>query len=246
MRIDVVTIFPQMFEKIFEFGVIGKAKQRGLVDLQVHNLRKYTTDKHQVVDDVPFGGGGGLIFKIDPLVKALKDIKHQEVDSRSVLLTPRGRLLNHKICQEFSKFGQMILFCGRYEGVDERFGEYVDDEISIGDYVLSGGEIAAMALIDSVCRFIPGVIGQEEAPDRDSFSIGGGEGVEGLLEYPTYTRPVEYEGKRVPEILRSGNHAEIEKWRMDRALNITLQRRPDLLKSALHDREKTREKRESS
>ncbi|MEK7790617.1 MAG: tRNA (guanosine(37)-N1)-methyltransferase TrmD, partial [Deltaproteobacteria bacterium] len=132
------------------------------------------------------------------------------------LLTPRGRLLNHKISKEFSKFEQMILFCGRYEGVDERFGEYVDDEISIGDYVLSGGEIAAMALIDAVCRFVPGVIGQEEAADRDSFSIRGGEGVEGLLEYPTYTRPVEYEGKRVPEILRSGNHAEIEKWRMDR------------------------------
>lgn len=242
MKIDVITIFPEMFEKVFEFGVIGKAKQRGLVDLQFHNLRKYTETKHQVVDDVPFGGGGGLIFKIEPLVKALKSIKHKEVASRSVLLTPRGRLLNHKICQEFSKFDQMILFCGRYEGVDERFCDYVDDEISIGDYVLSGGEIAAMAFIDSVCRFVPGVIGQEEAPDRDSFSIGA----EGLLEYPAYTRPVEYEGKRVPEILRSGNHAEIEKWRMDRALNITLQRRPDLLKSALHDREKTREKRESS
>ncbi len=245
MRIDVVTIFPQMFENVFEFGVVGKAKQSGLFDFQVHNLRKYTTDKHQVVDDVPFGGGGGLIFKIEPLVKALKDIKNKEVVSRSVLLTPRGRLLNHKICREFSRFEQMILFCGRYEGVDERFSEYVDDEISIGDYVLSGGEIAAMVFIDSVCRFIPGVIGQEEAPDHDSFSIGVGGRAGGLLEYPAYTRPVEYEGKRVPEILRSGNHAEIEKWRMDRALNITLQRRPDLLKSALHDREKTREKRES-
>jgi tRNA (guanine37-N1)-methyltransferase len=246
MKIDIVTIFPQMFEKVFELGVIGKAKQSGLFDFQVHNLRKYTTDKHQMVDDVPFGGGGGLIFKIEPLVKALKDIKQKGVALQaaagiSVLLTPRGRLLNHKICREFSKFGQLILFCGRYEGVDERFGEYVDDEISIGDYVLSGGEIAAMALVDSVCRFLPGVIGQEEAPDHDSFSMRG----EGLLEYPAYTRPVEYEGKRVPEILRSGNHAEIDKWRMDRALNITLQRRPDLLKSALHDRQKTREKKES-
>lgn len=233
-----------MFEKVFEYGVVGKAKQRGLLDFQIHNLRTYTTDRHQVVDDVPFGGGGGLIFKVEPLVRALREIRRPSIgfQSKAILLSPRGRLLNPEICRELSKFEQLILFCGRYEGVDERFSDYVDDEISIGDYVLSGGEIVAMVVMDAVSRFVPGVIGQEEAVEHDSFSLAG----RPFLEYPLYTRPAEYEGKRVPEILRSGNHAEIEKWRLERALNTTLQRRPDLLrKQKHHDREETRKQDES-
>lgn len=223
MRFDVVTIFPSMFDRVFDQGVVGKAHQSKLLDFRIHNLRDYTETKHKIVDDAPFGGGGGLIFKIEPLVKALRAIQDSKLKSRSILMSPRGRVLTHAVAQELSSIPQIILFCGRYEGVDDRFREYIDDELSIGDFILSGGEIAAMAVCDAVSRFVPGVVGQEEAPYEDSFS-------DGLLEYPTYTRPATFEGKSVPSVLLSGNHAKIQAWRQAQKLNTTLQRRPDLLK----------------
>lgn len=223
MRFDVVTIFPSMFDRVFDQGVVGKAHHAKLLNFRIHNLRDYTKTKHKIVDDAPFGGGGGLIFKIDPLVKALRAIQDPSVKSRSILMSPRGRVLTQAIAQEFSSYEQIILFCGRYEGVDERFKEYIDEELSIGDFILSGGEIAAMAVCDAVSRFIPGVVGEAKAPYQDSFS-------DGLLEHPTYTRPATFEGKAVPSVLLSGNHAEIQAWRDTQKLNTTLQRRPDLLK----------------
>ena len=224
MRFDVVTIFPSMFDRVFDHGVVGKAhREAKLLNFKIHNLRDYTQTKHKIVDDAPFGGGGGLIFKIEPLVKALRAIQDPNVKSRSMLMSPRGRVLTQKVAQELSSYEQLILFCGRYEGVDERFKDYIDEELSIGDFILSGGEIAAMAVCDAVSRFIPGVVGQEEAPYQDSFS-------DGLLEHPTYTRPATFEGKSVPSILLSGHHEEIQAWRKTQKLNTTLQRRPDLLK----------------
>lgn len=232
MRIDVVTIFPHMFERVFESGVIGKAREANVVQFQIHNLRQFTLDKHKTVDDVPFGGGGGLIFKIEPLVTALKSIQDSSLKSRSVLLSPRGRVFNHQVAREFSSYEQVILFCGRYEGVDERFSSYVDEEVSIGDFVLTGGEIAAMVMMDAISRFVPGVVGQDEAPYEDSFIKGG-------LEYPHYTRPYEFQGLQVPDVLRSGNHERIREWRTEQSLNITLQRRPDLLQNeSTYDRTK--------
>ncbi len=223
MRFDVVTIFPSMFDRVFDQGVVGKAHQAKLLDFRIHNLRDYTQTKHKIVDDAPFGGGGGLIFKIEPLVKALRSIQDPSVKSRSILMSPRGCVLTHEVAQSLASYEQVILFCGRYEGVDERFRDYIDEELSIGDFILSGGEIAAMAVCDAVSRFIPGVVGQEEAPYQDSFS-------DGLLEHPTYTRPATFEGKSVPSVLLTGNHGEIRAWRQTQKLNTTLQRRPDLLK----------------
>ena len=225
MQIDVVTIFPEMFDSVFRVGVIGKARQSKQLDFRFHNLRDFTTDKHQTVDDIPYGGGGGLVFKVEPLIRALQHIRNPDLRTISVLLSPRGELFSHDTAKTFSTFDQVILFCGRYEGVDERFSEYVDREISIGNYVLSGGEIPAMVMMDVMARFVPGVIGQEEAPHQDSFA-------QGKLEHPTYTRPREFEGKRVPEILFSGHHEKINEWRERESLNSTLQRRPDLLEKA--------------
>ena len=222
MRFDIVSIFPEIFDPIFKIGVIGKARERGELQFHFHNLRDYTHDKHKTVDDIPFGGGGGLVFKIEPLIEALRGIPLPNVKSYSILLSPRGKLFSHDLAKTLSGYEQLILFCGRYEGVDERFSEYVDAEISIGNYVLSGGEIPAMVIMDAVSRFVPGVIGQEEAPYQDSFA-------EGTLEHPAYTRPRNFEGKKVPEVLFSGHHQKISEWRKGAALNSTLQRRPDLL-----------------
>ncbi|MBI4040490.1 MAG: tRNA (guanosine(37)-N1)-methyltransferase TrmD [Deltaproteobacteria bacterium] len=223
MNFDVVTIFPHMFERVFEKGVVGKALECEFVSLKIHNLRDFTTDKHKTVDDIPYGGGGGLIFKMEPLVRALRAIQDPKKKSRSILLSPRGKKLDAALVQNLSQFEQLIIFCGRYEGVDERFSAYVDDEISIGDYVLSGGELAAMVMVDAVSRFIPGVVGKIGAPFEDSFTRGD-------LEYPYYTRPECFEGNGVPEVLLSGHHEEIKKWREKEALKCTLQRRADLLK----------------
>ena len=228
-RIDVVTIFPQMFESAFRHGVIGQACKKNLLDFRFHNLRDFTTDKHQTVDDPPFGGGGGLIFKIEPLVRALRAIKDSSLKSRSILLTPHGELLSDPMGRELAvNYQQLILFCGRYEGVDERFLSYMDQAISIGDFIVSGGEIPAMVVMEVVSRFVPGVIGQEEAADRDSFSPEN----EGLLEHPNFTRPRSFEEKGVPPVLLSGHHEQILKWRKEQRLNITLQKRADLLQKA--------------
>ena len=232
MRIDILTLFPQMFESPFSVGIFKRAVDQGLVRLEVHNMRDYAHDKHLTVDDYPYGGGAGMVLKPEPIFEAVEAVKSnialkQEVSGVSViLLSPRGRLFSQQIAQELSKYSNIILICGRYEGVDERVCEYlVTDEISIGDYVLSGGELAAMVMVDAVVRLFPGVVGSEDSLMDESHTSG-------LLEYPQYTRPAEFRGWSVPEVLLSGNHAQIAKWRREQALVRTSKRRPDLLERA--------------
>jgi len=232
VRIDILTLFPQMFESPFSVGIFKRAVDQGLVRLEVHNMRDYAHDKHLTVDDYPYGGGAGMVLKPEPIFEAVEAVKSnialkQEVSGVSViLLSPRGRLLSQQIAQELSKYSNIILICGRYEGVDERVCEYlVTDEISIGDYVLSGGELAAMVMVDAVVRLFPGVVGSEDSLMDESHTSG-------LLEYPQYTRPAEFRGWSVPEVLLSGNHAQIAKWRREQALVRTSKRRPDLLERA--------------
>ena len=232
MRIDILTLFPQMFESPFSVGIFKRAVDQGLVRLEVHNMRDYAHDKHLTVDDYPYGGGAGMVLKPEPIFEAVEAVKSnialkQEVSGVSViLLSPRGRLFSQQIAQELSKYSNIILICGRYEGVDERVCEYlVTDEISIGDYVLSGGELAAMVVVDAVVRLFPGVVGSEDSLMDESHTSG-------LLEYPQYTRPAEFRGWSVPEVLLSGNHAQIAKWRREQALVRTSKRRPDLLERA--------------
>jgi tRNA (guanine37-N1)-methyltransferase len=232
VRIDILTLFPQMFESPFSVGIFKRAVDQGLVRLEVHNMRDYAHDKHLTVDDYPYGGGAGMVLKPEPIFEAVEAVKSnialkQEVSGVSViLLSPRGRLFSQQIAQELSKYSNIILICGRYEGVDERVCEYlVTDEISIGDYVLSGGELAAMVVVDAVVRLFPGVVGSEDSLMDESHTSG-------LLEYPQYTRPAEFRGWSVPEVLLSGNHAQIAKWRREQALVRTSKRRPDLLERA--------------
>lgn len=222
MRFDIVTIFPNMFESPLGETIIKRAKEKGLVEFHLHDIRKFTTDKHRSVDDTPYGGGAGMVMKAEPLVSTVESLPRLPKNLR-ILLTPRGTPFSQKIVREFSEFDQLILICGRYEGIDERARNLIADrEISIGDYVVSGGEIPAMVVIDAVTRLIPGVLGNEESTKHESFELG-------LLEYPQYTRPEVFRGERVPEVLLSGNHAEIEKWREVEAMMLTRARRPDLL-----------------
>jgi len=221
MKIDILTIFPEMFEGPFKESMIKRAQEKKLVEIKIHNLRNWTEDKHKTVDDKPFGGGPGMIMKVEVIDKALKDLKLK--NSRVILLTPQGKTFKQKTARELSKVKHIILICGHYEGFDERIREYfVDEEISIGNYVLTGGEIPAMVVVDSVVRLIPGVVGNEKSTKDESFSNG-------LLEYPQYTRPADYKGRKVPEVLLSGNHKEIEKWRKEQAKKKTKKRRSDLL-----------------
>jgi tRNA (guanine37-N1)-methyltransferase len=229
MRIDVLTLFPQMFEAPFSFGIFKRAIDRGLVSIKIHNIRDYAHDKHKTVDDYPYGGGPGMVLKPEPIFEAVEAIKADILAQDKVseppviLLTPQGRLFSQQIAQELAKESHLILLCGHYEGVDERVREHlVTDEISIGDYVLTGGELPALVVIDAVVRLLPGVLGSEESPWDDSHASG-------LLEYPQYTRPAEYRGWAVPEVLLSGNHAQIAKWRREQVIRRTLERRPDLL-----------------
>jgi len=222
MRFDVVTIFPEIFRGVFEFGIVRRAVERGLIQIGIHDLRDFTFDRHRQVDDRPFGGGAGMVMKPEPLLRAIEALSHGKPDCRTVLLTPQGRLLTQQVAEEFAARPNVVLICGRYEGVDERVAEHVDDQLSIGDYVLSGGEIAAMVVVDAVTRLLPGALGCDESSERESFS-------DGLLDYPQYTRPVEYRGLKAPEVLLSGNHAEIERWRRRNALKKTMDQRPDLL-----------------
>jgi tRNA (guanine37-N1)-methyltransferase len=222
MRFDIITIFPEIFTGVFEFGIIGRGVEAGLIRIEVHDLRDYTHDKHRQVDDRPYGGGAGMVMKPEPLFRAVEAIAHKSARVRTVLLSPRGRVFNQKVAEEMAAESRLILICGRYEGVDERVGEYlVDDEISVGDYVLSGGEIPAMVMVDAVTRLVPGVLGSGESALHESFS-------EGILEHPQYTRPAEYRGMRVPDVLLGGNHAEVDEWRRRKAVAKTLERRPDL------------------
>jgi tRNA (guanine37-N1)-methyltransferase len=222
MQIDILTLFPEMFQGVFGSGVIGRAREQGLVGISLHNFRDQAHDRHHTVDDYPYGGGAGMVLKPDPIFETVELIKG-ESDIPVVLLNPAGRLFTQKVAEEFAGYSRMILICGRYEGVDERVAEHLaTDEISIGDYVLTGGEIAAMVIIDAVVRLLPGVLGSELSPMEDSH-------VAGLLEYPQYTRPPGYRGWTVPEILLSGNHAQIAAWRREQSVRRTGERRPELL-----------------
>jgi tRNA (guanine37-N1)-methyltransferase len=225
MDIDILTLFPEVFQGIFNFGIFQRAIEQKLVSISVHNIRDYTHDKHHTVDDYPYGGGAGMVLKPDPVFEAVESIK-READTPVILLSPQGRLFCQKIAQELASYRRLILICGHYEGVDERVSEHlVTDEISIGDYVLSGGEPAAVVVVDGVVRLIPGVLGSAESLIDDSH-------VGGLLEYPQYTRPPIFRGWSVPEVLLSGNHAQIAKWRHEQAILRTMKRRPELLEKA--------------
>jgi tRNA (guanine37-N1)-methyltransferase len=225
MRFDVITIFPEIFHGVFEFGIIRRAVEARLIEIAIHDLRDFTSDRHHMVDDRPFGGGAGMVMKPEPLFRAIEAITHSAPKTRVVLLSPQGRLLDQRTAAELAQDERLLLICGRYEGVDERVVEQlVSDEISIGDYVLSGGEIPAMVVVDAVTRLLPGALGCEQSAEQDSFSSG-------LLDYPHYTRPAEYRGLKVPDILLSGHHAEIEKWRQQKALEKTLRCRPDLVEA---------------
>ncbi len=221
MRIDIITIFPEMFREVFDFGIVRRAREAKLVDVQVHDLRDFTTDKHRSTDDASYGGGPGMVMKVEPLVRAVEAIATD--DSRLVLLSPRGAPLRQDKVKELSTLEQLVLVAGRYEGVDERFLVATGaEELSIGDYVLSGGEIPAMVVVDALVRLLPGAISDPESAEQDSFS-------QGMLDYPHYTRPEEFRGFSVPEVLLSGNHAAIQQWRQKQALIDTEVRRPELL-----------------
>ncbi len=224
IKFDILTIFPEMFSSPLNFSLIKKAQEKGLLNINLHDIRNWAHDKHKMTDDSPYGGGCGMVMKVEPVEKALAAIKDRETQSQVILMTPQGRPLTQKIVTELSEKKQLIIFCGRYEGVDERIStNLVDREISIGDYILTGGELPALVLIDAVSRLIPGVLGNAQSTDNESFSHG-------LLEYPQYTRPAIYKGWSVPDVLISGNHAEIELWRRRESIRRTYRRRPDLLK----------------
>jgi len=236
MRFDILTLFPGLFDGVFNESIVRRAIDAGQVSVNLHNIRDYATDKHHVTDDTPYGGGGGMVMKPEPIVSAVEDVLGADLVRRQketgqvevpvILLTPAGRLFSQAMAREFERYDQMVMICGRYEGVDERVSELVvTDEISIGDYVLSGGEIPAMVIVEAVTRLVPGVLGDMRAVIEDSHAHG-------LLEYPHYTRPAEFRGLRVPDILVSGHHAQVERWRREQALRRTLERRPDLMANA--------------
>lgn len=241
MRIDILTLFPRMFENILGESMLKIAQNKGLVKIAVHNLRNWTSDSHKTADDKPFGGGPGMVMKVEPVWLALKDIKVSRLagcpvgqlnrktgkqanrNTRVILLTPQGKRLDQKIAKRLAKEKRLILICGHYEGVDERVRGLVDEEISIGDYILTCGELPALVLVDAIVRLIPGVLGHEGSVKSESFENN-------LLEYPQYTRPAEFEGMKVPEILLSGDHKKIEEWRKEEALKRTKKHRPDMIK----------------
>jgi tRNA (guanine37-N1)-methyltransferase len=224
MNFTVLTIFPEMFEGFWQHGIIGRAVARDQIGVSVSNIRDYTTDKHQVTDDRPYGGGSGMVMKPEPLAAAIRAAQKALPASRTVLLTPQGETFDQNQAQSYAAAEGLILICGRYEGIDERIGQaFVDDEISIGDYILMGGELAAMVLMESVTRLIPGVLGNQDSAETDTFSGN-------LLEYPQYTRPHVFEGEAVPDVLLSGNHQKIDQWRFEMSLIRTYLKRPELLK----------------
>jgi len=226
MLFDIVTIFPNFFDSPLKDGVVRRAIEADILKVRTINLRDFTTDRHRTVDDRPFGGGEGMVMKPEPIYRALKVLKEEPPEARIILLSPRGKLLDQALAGELARFERLILICGRYEGVDERIREHcVDLELSVGDYVLSGGEIAALVLIEAVGRLIPGVLGCESSAEKDSFS-------DGLLEFPQYTRPRIFKGWEVPEVLMSGDHARIARWRREQSLGLTYEQRPELLNRA--------------
>lgn len=227
IRFDILSLFPEMFESPLNSSILKRARNKGLLDIHLHNIRDYAEDKHKVTDDSPYGGGGGMVMKVEPIDRALTAIGGEKDGVLIVLLTPQGELFSQKIAEDLSSHFQIVLVCGHYEGVDERVRTcLVNREISIGDFILTGGELSAMVVVDAVARLIPGVLGNNESAMTDSFS-------EGLLEYPHYTRPANYRGWQVPDVLLSGNHREIQAWRRREALRRTCLKRPDLLGKAL-------------
>ena len=219
MKISIITLFPEMFS-IFNHSIIGKAKEKGIVDIECLNIRDYTKNKHNKVDDYPYGGGAGMVMSPQPVIDTIRECKKNN-NGKVVFLGPRGKTFNHALAKELAKEDELIFVCGHYEGIDERAYNYIDMEVSLGDFILTGGEMAAIPVIDSILRLNPGVLGKEESFMDESFS-------DGLLEYPQYTRPEEFEGLKVPEVLLSGHHENIRKWRRKESLLITKERRPDL------------------
>lgn len=238
-RFTVITLFPEMFVSPLGYSMLKKAQEKGLVSVELVNLRDYATDRHRVTDDYPYGGGQGMVMKPEPLVSAIEDMRRRLDHPHVILLTPKGRPFDQAEAQRLAQHGELVLICGRYEGVDERVRAFVDEEISIGDYTLSGGELAAMVIVDAVARLIPGVLGNVRSPQEESFS-------EGLLEYPQYTRPEDFRGMKVPEVLLSGDHQRIRRWRRQMSLELTRRRRPDLLRKAKLTAEERKLLRESA
>lgn len=232
MQFEVFTLLPEVFPPYLDTSILNRARQRGLIEVRVHNIRDYTHDKHHTTDDTPYGGGGGMVMKPEPVFEAVESVLGLESLQTKptvvpvILLTPQGRVFNQRVAGEYSRYERIALLCGRYEGVDERIREHlVTDEISIGDYVLTGGELPALMIIDAVSRLIPGVLGDPTGAEDDSHSMG-------LLEYPHYTKPPEFRGWKVPDVLASGNHAKIDEWRREQALTRTFKKRPDMLEKA--------------
>ncbi|MCK5554577.1 MAG: tRNA (guanosine(37)-N1)-methyltransferase TrmD [Deltaproteobacteria bacterium] len=225
IRFDILTLFPDMFQSPFASSVLKRAIDRGLIEVNIYNIRDFTADKHHVVDDSPYGGGSGMVMMAGPIVEGIEGIKSTNGSPMVILMTPQGVTFNHGEAKRLSQCGHLLFICGRYEGVDDRVRGYIDEEISIGDYILMGGELAVMVVIDAISRFVPGVLGSEASVLEESFA-------DALLEYPQYTRPRVFRGKRVPEVLVSGDHRQITQWRRKEALKRTLIRRPDLLEKA--------------
>ncbi len=232
MQFEIFTLLPEVFPPYLESSILQRARQRGLIEVHLHNIRDYTHDKHHTTDDTPYGGGGGMVMKPEPVFEAIESVLGSAASQTQdqlvplILLTPQGRVFTQSVAEELSGYERLALLCGRYEGVDERIRTHlITDEISIGDYVLTGGELPALMIIDAVSRLLPGVLGDPTGAEDDSHSMG-------LLEYPHYTRPPEFRGRQVPEILLSGDHGKIEKWRREQALARTLARRPDMLEKA--------------
>jgi tRNA (guanine37-N1)-methyltransferase len=225
MKFDILTLFPEMFE-VFNYSIIKRAREKGIIEIHVYNIRDYSTNKHRKVDDYPYGGGAGMVMQAEPIYNAVEHVeKLYGYKPFTILMSPRGKKFNQDMAKDLSKKEHIMLICGHYEGLDERIMPLVDMEISIGDFILTGGEIATMAIVDSVSRLIPKVLSREESFEDESFS-------DNLLEYPQYTRPEEFRGMRVPDVLLSGHHENIRKWRRYQSLKITKERRPDLLKKA--------------
>jgi tRNA (guanine37-N1)-methyltransferase len=223
MKIDVLTLFPNMFGALTSESIIKRAQKSAKVKIRIHNIRRYTADKHRKVDDRPFGGGPGMVLACQPVMDALIGVKKMSPGAKVILMSPQGRPLNQRLAIELSREKALILISAHYEGIDERIKTIADDEISIGDYILTGGELPSMVLIDAVVRLIPGVLGDESSIQEETFTNG-------LLEYPHYTRPAEYKGSRVPDVLLSGNHKSIKTWRRLQSVVKTMQNRPDLIK----------------
>lgn len=225
MRIDVLTLFPEILQGSLPYSILGRAEREGKVKVHLHQLRDYALDKHRIVDDRPYGGGAGMVLKCEPLVRAIEAIQTMEERAHVIYLSPGGRVFKQAVAQEFSQKKRLLLICGHYEGIDQRVIDgWIDEEISIGDYVLSNGAVAALVVIDATVRLLPGVLGNEESAGNDSFS----QDLQGLIEGPQYTRPEEFQGKKVPEILLGGDHAKIREWRLQEARRKTKLRRPDL------------------